>query len=388
MYMSNNGRVKVVIESCILLIALVIVSCLYTAELSKSRNVLKEENKNGVVHEEKKQSKTVKNALFDKDDYKAEGFKNITVVVDAGHGGKDEGARSNNRRYREKDCNLAMVKKLKQMLDQTDINVIYTRLEDRYITKKRRTVIANMKKADLFISIHCNASDNIHSRASGIETLYAKRKGDNRLMTNRRFAHILLDTVEASSLNKARKCIRREDLFVLRHTDMPAVIVETGYMSNRKDMSYINSQKGQYEIADGIYKGIIKTLKEMNKADEEFMNKVINVIQENISDENFNVERMADILCMSRSSLLRKIKILFNLSPIDFIRLIRLKKAAELIQEGKYRIGDICYMVGINSSSYFSKLFLKQFGMTPKEFEKQYQTSKEKVKIDLTGISD
>ena len=247
MYMSNNGRVKVVIESCILLIALVIVSCLYTAELSKSRNVLKEENKNGVVHEEKKQSKTVKNALFDKDDYKAEGFKNITVVVDAGHGGKDEGARSNNRRYREKDCNLAMVKKLKQMLDQTDINVIYTRLEDRYITKKRRTVIANMKKADLFISIHCNASDNIHSRASGIETLYAKRKGDNRLMTNR------------------RKCIRREDLFVLRHTDMPAVIVETGYMSNRKDMSYINSQKGQYDIADGIYKGIIKSLKEMSR---------------------------------------------------------------------------------------------------------------------------
>ena len=114
------------------------------------------------------------------------------------------------------------------------------------------------------------------------------------------------------------------------------------------------------------------------------MNKVINVIQENISDENFNVERMADILWMSRSSLLRKIKILFNLSPIDFIRLIRLKKAAELIQEGKYRIGDICYMVGINSSSYFSKLFLKQFGMTPKEFEKQYQTSKEKAKIDLT----
>ena len=74
------------------------------------------------------------------------------------------------------------------------------------------------------------------------------------------------------------------------------------------------------------------------------MNKVINVIQENISDENFNVERMADILCMSRSSLLRKIKILFNLSPIDFIRLIRLKKAAELIdmeqQQGEHpRIG-------------------------------------------------
>lgn len=115
---------------------------------------------------------------------------------------------------------------------------------------------------------------------------------------------------------------------------------------------------------------------QMNKADEEFMNKVIGVIQDNLSDESFNVERMADILCMSRSSLLRKIKNLFNLSPLDFIRLIRLKKAAKLIQEGEYRIGDICCMVGFSSASYFSKLFTKQFGMTPKEFEKQNQTAK------------
>lgn len=116
---------------------------------------------------------------------------------------------------------------------------------------------------------------------------------------------------------------------------------------------------------------------QMNKADEEFMNKVIKIIEDNITDDNFGVERMADILCMSRSSLLRKIKTLFNLSPLDFIRLIKLKKAAEYIQEGKYRIGDICFMVGINSPSYFSKLFLKQFGMTPKDFEKQSQSGKQ-----------
>ena len=118
---------------------------------------------------------------------------------------------------------------------------------------------------------------------------------------------------------------------------------------------------------------------QMNKADEEFMNKVIRIIEDNITDDNFGVEKMADILCMSRSSLLRKIKMIFNLSPLDFIRLIRLKKAAEYIQEGKYRIGDICYMVGINSPSYFSKLFLKQFGMTPKDFEKQYQSGKQTI---------
>lgn len=119
---------------------------------------------------------------------------------------------------------------------------------------------------------------------------------------------------------------------------------------------------------------------QMSKEDEEFMNKVIEVIYANLKDETFNVERMAEELCLSRSSLLRKIKTLFNLSPIDFIRLIRLKKAAELIQEGQYRVGEICYMVGFSSHSYFSKLFCKQFGMTPKDFEKQISTTRNKVR--------
>ena len=113
----------------------------------------------------------------------------------------------------------------------------------------------------------------------------------------------------------------------------------------------------------------------LNKAEEEFMGKVIDIINRNIDDENFSVESMADALCMSRSSLLRKIKTLYNLSPVELIRLVRLKKAAELIQEGKYRISDVCFMVGINSSSYFSKLFYKQFGVTPKAFEKQCQNN-------------
>lgn len=109
----------------------------------------------------------------------------------------------------------------------------------------------------------------------------------------------------------------------------------------------------------------------MTKADEEFMNKVIKIIEDNVGEDNFNVEYMADILCMSHSSLLRKIKSVFNMSPVELIRLIKLKKAAELIQEGNHLIGDICYMVGISSPSYFSKLFFKQFGISPKDFEKQ-----------------
>lgn len=109
----------------------------------------------------------------------------------------------------------------------------------------------------------------------------------------------------------------------------------------------------------------------MPKADEEFMKKVIKIIEEHVGEENFNVETMAGLLYMSHSSLLRKIKLVFNMSPIELIRTVKLKKAAELIQEGRYLIGDICYMVGISSPSYFSKIFFAQFGISPKDFERQ-----------------
>lgn len=111
------------------------------------------------------------------------------------------------------------------------------------------------------------------------------------------------------------------------------------------------------------------------KADEELINKIIAIIQDNITDSNFGVERLSEITNMSRSSLHRKIKALSGIPPTDFIRLIRLKKASELIAEGRYRTGEVCYIVGINSPSYFIKLFQKQFGMTPKDFEKQQKMS-------------
>ncbi|WP_229127678.1 response regulator transcription factor [Bacteroides nordii] len=121
------------------------------------------------------------------------------------------------------------------------------------------------------------------------------------------------------------------------------------------------------------------------KADEELINKIIGIIEENITDSNFGVERLSEITNMSRSSLHRKIKALSGTSPTDFIRLIRLKKASELIAEGHYRTGEVCYIVGINSPSYFIKLFQKQFNMTPKEFEKQQRmTNTNDYNINLT----
>ena len=122
------------------------------------------------------------------------------------------------------------------------------------------------------------------------------------------------------------------------------------------------------------------------KADEELINRIINIILDNITDSNFGVERLSEITNMSRSSLHRKIKALSGTSPTDFIRLIRLKKASELIADGHYRTGEVCYIVGINSPSYFIKLFQKQFGMTPKEFEKQQKmTNTDELNINLTS---
>lgn len=126
---------------------------------------------------------------------------------------------------------------------------------------------------------------------------------------------------------------------------------------------------------------------QMNDVDKMFIEKVIKLIEDHIMDESFNVDAMAEKMFMSRSTLLRKIKTVFNLSTVELIRIVKLKKAAELIQEGGHLIGDICYMVGISSTSYFSKIFFKQFGITPKDFEKRVKENGRK-KLIIKQIPD
>lgn len=120
--------------------------------------------------------------------------------------------------------------------------------------------------------------------------------------------------------------------------------------------------------------------KEVSAADKEWADRIYQVVNDNLMDESFNVEAMADILCMSRSTLLRRFKQTFDCSPVELIRMLRLNKAAELIGEGRYRISDIGYMVGFSSASYFSKNFQKQFGMAPKDYARHCRDAK--VKID------
>jgi len=102
--------------------------------------------------------------------------------------------------------------------------------------------------------------------------------------------------------------------------------------------------------------------------DNDFLERMSHLIEENLSNPDLSVVFLADKLNISRSTLFSKIKMLADVTPNEMIQLIRLKTAARLLSQHKYRISEVCYMVGFNSPSYFSKCFQKQFGMKPQEF--------------------
>lgn len=105
-----------------------------------------------------------------------------------------------------------------------------------------------------------------------------------------------------------------------------------------------------------------------NSMDDKFLTRMNQIIEENFSNPELSVDFLAEHLCISRSGLFAKIKTLANITPNELIQVVRLKKAAALLSENKYRINEICYMVGFNNPSYFSKCFQKQFGIKPGEF--------------------
>lgn len=102
--------------------------------------------------------------------------------------------------------------------------------------------------------------------------------------------------------------------------------------------------------------------------DNELLLKMIQVIEDNLEDPGLNVGFLAEHLNISRSGLFAKIKAITDVTPNELIQIVRLKKAAQLIADKKYRINEVSYMVGFNSPSYFAKCFQKQFGVKPGEY--------------------
>lgn len=230
--------------------------------------------------------------------------KDFVIVLDAGHGGKDPGKHSKHG-YNEKDIALDIVLKVgKDLEKENGIKVIYTRKTDVFVPLRGRAAIANKADADLFVSVHCNA----HNTTSpyGAETyvlgLHANNanfnvaKQENEVIfleedyetnyegfdpnspeTLMGLTLLQEDYLDQSTqlaryvqdnfiynLKRKDRGLKQAGFWVLHNTYMPSILIETGFITNKKEGDYLNSNKGKNDMADAISKAILKYKKGLN----------------------------------------------------------------------------------------------------------------------------
>lgn len=175
-----------------------------------------------------------------------EGNQMKTVVIDAGHGGKDPGAIGTTKSL-EKDFALAMALKLEKRLTGSPITAVLTRKGDTFIDLDYRAHIANNLKADAFISIHANSTGTMGS-ASGTETLYTRPECLD--LANTLHKHL----VAATGLKD--RGVKKQNLAVTRETKMPAALLEVGFINHPADEIKLFDPKFQDKIVDAIAKAL------------------------------------------------------------------------------------------------------------------------------------
>lgn len=226
----------------------------------------------------------------------ADKSKPFVIVLDAGHGGTDKG--NSHHGFVEKDIALNITLKVGALLENDPrFNIIYTRDKDVYPTLDDRTIIANKAKADFFISIHCNAVGG-GNQAYGVETfvLGSTRNKENLELAKRENSVIYLEenyeevygsfdpnspssligltlaqeeyldqSIQLASLvqqnitqnlNKRDRSVKQGPFYVLARTIMPSILIEVGFLSNKKEGAYLNSTAGQNEMAREIANAI------------------------------------------------------------------------------------------------------------------------------------
>jgi len=215
-----------------------------------------------------------------------------TVVIDAGHGGRDPGAVGHG--YREKDIVLAVALKVGRMVESLGVRVVYTRTDDRFIELRDRGRIANAANGKLFVSIHANAAAENSATAFGTETFFlgSTRTAQARAVMERensvvrleedptayeqfneealilrtmamstylRKAERIAGLIEEQFVTHARRTsrgVKQAPFYVLWGASMPAVLVELGFISNRTEAQYMASERGQHQLAESIFRAI------------------------------------------------------------------------------------------------------------------------------------
>ncbi|CAM1348790.1 N-acetylmuramoyl-L-alanine amidase family protein [Tenacibaculum crassostreae] len=221
--------------------------------------------------------------------------KKYTVVIDAGHGGKDSGNLGNG--YKEKNIALRVALDVgKELLTAKDIEVVYTRKTDVFIELHNRAKIANDKKADLFVSIHCDAFTRSDPHGASTFVLGLSGNQENLEIARKENAVILLEdnykqnydydpnspesliglsvlqeeNLENSlgiaglvqnnfvALKRNNRKVKQANFLVLRETVMPSVLVELGFLTNKNEGKFLNTRSGQIKMAEAIAKAIKK----------------------------------------------------------------------------------------------------------------------------------
>ena len=229
---------------------------------------------------------------------RALGLKIGRIVIDPGHGGHDTGTIGPTG-LMEKDLCLDVALRLGRLIERSlpSAEIVYTRQDDRYVGLEQRTAIANDARADLFISIHANSSDDV--RVSGIETYYLNFNASAQAMevaarenaTAQSSVHDLQDLVTkiarnekveesrdlaadiqeslASSMQigkrpERNRGVRKAPFAVLVGADMPSVLAEIAFMSNPADEQWLKKPENRQHAADGLYHGIERYLRSVN----------------------------------------------------------------------------------------------------------------------------
>ncbi|RED49531.1 N-acetylmuramoyl-L-alanine amidase family protein [Seonamhaeicola aphaedonensis] len=233
---------------------------------------------------------------------------NFVIMIDPGHGGKDSGTPGTGRyKTTEKDIALDVSLALGKMIQQKipAVNVVYTRSNDIYPTLNGRTVLANKKDVDLFISIHCNAQPGKTGTAYGSETYVlgttknkqnlevAKRENsvialeddtevykdfnpdspesvlglmiaqEAYLDHSIKLARYIEDEFQVTAKRKSRG-VKQNIFYVLAYTYMPSVLVELGFLTHKKEEDFLNSKRGKELMTKSLFNAIEKYLQYLN----------------------------------------------------------------------------------------------------------------------------
>lgn len=196
-------------------------------------------------------STTIKPPLF---------VQNLLIVIDPGHGGHDVGTQSIAKpRYQEKSLNLVTAKFIREYLQQLGYQVLMTREKDKFISLEKRSQIANESKPVLFVSIHYNSAPS--AKACGVEVFfYQSQAAKGRAAKSKLLAQAVLKHVLAETHAKSRG-VKAGDFLVIRQTEMPAILVEGGFVTNEEELENLKDPNYLKRLAWGVVQGIEEYLR-------------------------------------------------------------------------------------------------------------------------------